>query len=423
MFFIEKFPSSLSGPSAAAIFAVLLLAGVPVRAEEGEHPEFGTRTAVLMDPDPAGGIQELFWDRLGMDADAAQATAERLWAGHVARERPARAAELETGAITLGEHTLRLLRATYGTPGENGPSLWISLHGGGGAPAQINDRQWRNQLRLYQPEEGLYLAPRAPSNEWNLWHRPEVDALFDHLIESAVIVWGVDPDRVYLLGYSAGGDGVYQLAPRMADRFAAASMMAGHPNDATPAGLRNLPFGLFMGGDDAAHNRNGVAREWEIKLRDLHTEDPDGYKHLVRIYPGVGHWMELRDAKALPWMSGHTRNPWPARVVWRQGNTPHTRFYWLAVAEEHAVRGREIRAEVDGQTITLSSQDVPRVELLLHDTLLNLDAPVRVVANEKTVFEGMLPRTEAAMRRSLHLRGDRRMLASAWLTVEIKAER
>jgi predicted peptidase len=67
--------------------------------------------------------------------------------------------------------------------------------------------------------------------------------------------------EIYLLGYSAGGDGVYQLAPRMADRFAAASMMAGHPNDSTPAGLRNLPFALFMGGDDAAHNRNGVARE------------------------------------------------------------------------------------------------------------------------------------------------------------------
>ena len=50
----------------------------------------------------------------------------------------------------------------------------------------------------------------------------------------------VDPNRVYIMGYSAGGDGVYQLAPRMADRWAAAAMMAGHPNDASPLGLRNI---------------------------------------------------------------------------------------------------------------------------------------------------------------------------------------
>ena len=38
----------------------------------------------------------------------------------------------------------------------------------------------------------------------------------DRLIENLVVFEGVDPNRVYLLGYSAGGDGVYQLAPRMA---------------------------------------------------------------------------------------------------------------------------------------------------------------------------------------------------------------
>ena len=39
--------------------------------------------------------------------------------------------------------------------------------------------QGRNQIRLYQPEEGIYLAPRAPGNTWNLWHTADIDALFD----------------------------------------------------------------------------------------------------------------------------------------------------------------------------------------------------------------------------------------------------
>ena len=92
---------------------------------------------------------------------------------------------------------------------------------------------------------------------------------FQRLIENFVVEHGVSPNRVYLMGYSAGGDGVYQLAPRMADRFAAASMMAGHPNNANPLGLRNLPFMIFAGGKDAAYNRNKVAAEWGVKLAKL----------------------------------------------------------------------------------------------------------------------------------------------------------
>jgi len=84
----------------------------------------------------------------------------------------------------------------------------------------------------------------------------------------------VDPNKVYLMGYSAGGDGVYQLAPRMADRFAAASMMAGHPNDASPLGLRNIGFTIHMGANDSSYNRNKVALEWEKILRKLEVLVP-----------------------------------------------------------------------------------------------------------------------------------------------------
>jgi hypothetical protein len=44
------------------------------------------------------------------------------------------------------------------------------------------------------------------------------------------------------------------------------------------------------------------------------------------------------------------------------------------------------------------------------------ESPARVV------FEGRIPRTEAAMRRSLELRGDRRMMATARLTVDLEPE-
>lgn len=78
-----------------------------------------------------------------------------------------------------------------------------------------------------------------------------------------------DVNKVYLMGYSAGGDGVYYMAPRMADYWAACSMMAGHPNGASALNLRNLPFSIQVGEHDSAYDRNLKAIEWSIKLDEL----------------------------------------------------------------------------------------------------------------------------------------------------------
>ena len=225
---------------------------------------------------------------------------------------------------------------TFGEKPEAGRSLWISLHGGGGAPKQVNDRQWENQKKLYTLDEGIYLAPRAPTNTWNLWHEAHIDRLFARLIEDLIVLEDVNPDRVYVLGYSAGGDGVYQIAPRMADRWAAAAMMAGHPNGVSLLSLRNVPFALQVGGNDAAYNRNKVGKEYGEQLDKLQKDDPKGYEHFVKIHEGKGHWMDREDKVALPWMAKFTRNPVPDRVVWKQTGTPHDRSYWLAVPPKEA---------------------------------------------------------------------------------------
>ena len=319
----------------------------------------------------------------------------------------------------MGEsHKLKWLEKTFGDKPADGRSLWISLHGGGGAPAKVNDRQWQNQIKLYEPKEGIYVAPRAPTDTWNLWHQGHVDALLNRLIENYVALRDVNPNKVFLLGYSAGGDGVYQLAPRMADRFAAAAMMAGHPNEAKPLGLRNLPFAIFVGGDDSAYDRNKVARQWGDQLAALQKADPAGYPHRVTIYPGLGHWMEGRETEALAWMARHTRNPWPAKIVWHQDDVTHTRFYWLEVEAADAKQGNTIRAEVEGQTIRIITDDVRKVTLRLRDALIDLDKPITVTANGKTVYEGRVARTRWAIEQSLRQRNDDKSAATALLTVD-----
>ncbi|MHC4263127.1 MAG: transglutaminase domain-containing protein [Planctomycetota bacterium] len=360
---------------------------------------------------------DLYWDELALSERDARRLITEHFEERAARIAEERAGELEAGVLRDGDHSLRLLTKTFGRKPKGGRSLWISMHGGGGAPAEVNDGQWQNQIRLYDLKEGLYVAPRAPVDAWNMWHVGQVDTLFDRLIETYVATGEVDPDRVYLLGYSAGGDGVYQLAPRMADRFAAASMMAGHPNDASPLGLRNLPFAIFMGGEDGAYDRNKIAARWGETLDALEKEDPDGYVHRCTIYEGLGHWMDGKDAEGLPWMAKYTRDPWPERVVWRQSGRTHDRFYWLATDAPAA--GSTVTATVDRQRITIETGGVTSLRLRLHDDLIDLDRAIEVTLNGELAFEGVVPRTEAAIRRSLEQRCDPSSAASAVLELEV----
>ncbi|MHA6717854.1 hypothetical protein ACX40Y_00245 [Sphingomonas sp. RS6] len=383
-----------------------------------DSASLGALAAWLAKPDNARRIDDPALARPLSRAEADRALAMLS----AARTRSVAAAETEAFAarqITIGDKTLKWESKTFGNAAFGHRSLWISMHGGGNAEPAVNDQQWRNQIRLYEPVEGVYLAPRAPTDTWNLWHEGHIDPLFQRLIGLQVALNGVDPDRVYLMGYSAGGDGVWQLAPRMADRFAAAAMMAGHPNDASLLGLRNLPFAIFMGGADAAYDRNRIAAEKAAALDQLHAQDSGGYVHMARIYPGLPHWMNRKDAEALPWMAGFTRDPWPKRVVWRQDDVIHTRFYWLEIPEAAAVgEGDTITAEVTGQTIRLSG-DVPAgTTLRLSDRLIDLDRPVSVIVNGKRVHDGKVVRTARAIQQSLVERLDPRSAATALLALK-----
>ena len=340
------------------------------------------------------------------------------WEDVLKRRAASAAEELSAKQIVIGDKTLKWMERTFGEAPDGKHSLWITMHGGGQGTEAQNDRNWKGYYGRYEfPPGSINVAPRAPANTWDMWHVRWVDDLFDRLIGDMVLQRGVDPNRVYLIGYSAGGDGVYQLAPRMSDRFAAAAMCAGHPNDVTPEGLRNLPFFLYMGGEDSAYQRNTVVREFSAKIDALQAADPVGYVHRLTVYPGLQHNMQGREAEMIPRMSPLARVPWPKRVVWKQDDVTHSRFYWLERAPA-AVRPNEVyAARVEGQTVTIETPGTGSLTLRLSDALLDLDQPVRVVAGGRDVFEGRVPRSFAAVEQALLEREDSETVATALLPV------
>ena len=328
-----------------------------------------------------------------------------------------RSMELSKQSIEIDGFEMKYHLNTYGDMPINGWSLFISLHGGGGVSSEINERQWNRHKKLYSLDEGILLTPRSPTDTWNMWHQDHIDRIFNRLIQNMIAKYNVNPNKIFLLGYSAGGDGVYQLAPRMADRFAAASMSAGHPNDASPLSLRNIGFSIHMGKNDSAYNRNNVAEEWKAQLEDLKSKDIDGYKNFVKIYEGRGHQISHAkenyvleksnngvDSSGIFWMSKFTRNSYPKKVVWKQDDVTHSRFYWLKVNEPKAYS--LIVAKIESQVINISYATVPEVVIMLHDNLLNMDKEVKVVYKDKEIFKGYVPRTKDVILNSINEYGD-----------------
>ena len=342
-----------------------------------------------------------------------------IWQDHMSLIKSQRLNEMKNKRIKIGDKTLKFDFLIYGEKPKSGRSLYISMHGGGGAPAAVNDGQYENQKRLYSPMEGVYFVPRAPTNTWNLWHQGHIDSFFQRVIENMVLFEDVNPNRVYIMGYSAGGDGVYQLAPRLADRLAAAAMMAGHPNETRPDGLRNLPFTLHMGALDGAYNRNKKAAEWKTMLAELHKNDPGGYINFVQLHEGKGHWMNLEDRVAVPWMAKHTRTSTPELIVWRQDDITHSRFYWLAVNKDHTKGRTLIRVKREGQTFTIEHSDVSQILIRVNDDMINFDKKITVIYEGGILFKDKVSRETETIQKTFRERHDPTAVFSAEIEINI----
>lgn len=315
--------------------------------------------------------------------------------------------------------TMKFMYRVYGEKPADGRSLYISMHGGGGTTPEVNDGQWNNQIRLYQPEEGVYVAPRSLHNVWNMWCLPYLDGFFDELIQSAVVIMGVNPDKVYITGYSAGGDGTFRMAPRMSDRWAAALMCAGHPGNTSPVGLRNLPFGMWVGIEDTAYDRHQHGIEWCAALKALRDLDPDGYISNTKMLP-TGHWMNRMDTVAFKWMGQFTRNPYPDKVVWKQDSTDLNKaMYWLSMPEEKLQLGGLIIVSHNGNEFIIERSYTDELTIGLNDKMIDYSKPVVVRYRGKEVFRGKVKRTVASLYKSYISRHDDRYGFSTVLNLKL----
>ena len=194
-------------------------------------------------------------------------------------DAPRQTAENTTIVIEQAFHYLRYLPPGYEDDvGKRWPLL-LFLHGAGERGDDLELVKRHGPPKLIEQGKDFPLvvvSPQCPAGErWNVF---ALEALLDQVMRDHRI----DPDRVYLTGLSMGGFGVWGLALRNPDRYAAIIPICGGGEARYAAALRDLPVWAFHGDRDEI-----VALQRSQEMVDAIRAA--GGSPRFTVYPGVAH--------------------------------------------------------------------------------------------------------------------------------------
>ena len=330
--------------------------------------------------------------------------------------------ETQDCAMAFGEATMRYTVQVIGDMPENGYPLYIAMHGGGsGDTPEVNDEQWDEMKDYYSAalDCGVYVAVRGVRDTWDTHFNPESYPLYDRLIRYMILTQNVNPNRVYLEGFSAGGDGVYAIANRMTDRFAAANMSSGHPNGISMVNLYNMPIQLQAGEYDDEYDRNRVTAEYGLKLDALQAEY-GGYEHRTLIHYDCGHNYEDYEPTHIPvmadvaawlndgdrttvdvdsfppdYMDDFIRDPYPTTIIWDLSTRADTRetetFYYMS-APYTTNEGMIKVTSAGDNAFAIEAEDVNgEFSIMLNEYMVDFSRPVTFIINEEETTLNLTP--------------------------------
>lgn len=136
----------------------------------------------------------------------------------------------------------------------------------------------------------------------------------------------IDPDRVYLMGSSAGGSGAMHLASCYPDQFAAVLPLIAAGNNYPLANFKNLPV-AFHHGD----------RDWTSAVCNVRVQAQRmqalGCPVILKEYAGAGHGVPGSHVPLMEWLFDQKRNPVPQTITHDCEAPSLGRSYWFKIHE------------------------------------------------------------------------------------------
>jgi len=238
---------------------------------------------------------------------------------------PARAAELTQDDIDFRKLTLtkskdeRLnyrLFVPLGYDAKRKYPLVLFLHGANGRGSDnIKQLMGGNQLgshfwisrEVQNAFPAFVLVPQCPVGQ--SWSEPDLNRPSDILLMVMDALYkterefSIDPDRVYIVGQSMGGLGVWSLIQTYPGKWAAALILCAYDNFSNVLGITMVPLWLFQGDQDPVVPIDTV-RQMVHTLRKEHANFRySEYRH-------VGHevWTNaFAEPGLLPWLTSQVR--------------------------------------------------------------------------------------------------------------------
>ena len=150
----------------------------------------------------------------------------------------------------------------------------------------------------------ILLSPQCPPN--SCWDPEIIIGLIEHISSSL----SVDRDRVYLTGYSMGGNGTWAAASYDPDRFAAIAPLCGGGNVSQAKRLTNIPVWAFHGAKD-----NVIPLKVNETMVNFVRES--GGRVEFTVYPDRGHdicGITYQNRQIYEWLLAQRRSQPPSQM-------------------------------------------------------------------------------------------------------------
>jgi predicted esterase len=289
-------------------------------------------------------------------------------------------------------------------PAKNWPMV-VSLHGWlPSNPPYV--RLWGVNLR-HDPNADIYgLIMTHPHGRLSGWCGTvsERDALQRNVLKCIELAKGrfsVDDERVYLVGYSMGGVGVWHIGTRHPELFAAIAPIYGawdyrvFPKEENLAELTDRErFRLerqssFVQAEALLHtpvfmNHGDNDEVVSVELSRYSTRMLQRWGYPVRYWehPGRGHSLFCEEI-VMPWLLSHKRESNPRRVRIRAADLQSAATYWVRLEQRQEPFALMLAdVEVMGPNkIRLDTENVVGVSLSPRGSLIDITKPLEVIWN------------------------------------------
>ncbi len=184
--------------------------------------------------------------------------------------------------------------------------LFVHLHGAGARAEDVEVGKveiaatrlaWEEQ---YQETPCLIIVPLCPPDTYWGEHVSKLEAIIDELVATTPI----DPNRIYLSGYSMGARGIASLLLSRPTFYAAAMFADGEASDEWVQKI-DTPLWLWFSGERDWKKAEAVATAFNAAGKKAHFEGFPEFTH------NQIHWKLAHDEEVFPWVFSQVRGSDP----------------------------------------------------------------------------------------------------------------